>query len=810
MYRAGAVLIGLWLTAGVWAGNSIDSRRTSDIFNTQHNLSTSGSGTVKSEPSASGTSQICVFCHTPHGSTQDNSVAAPLWNKQYSSDTYISYDSASIQATIEDNPGGSSKLCLSCHDGTLAVGQVNVLEGGVNPTISMQGTQAGGQIPTGSDGYTRNLGTDLSNDHPISLVYDSALAVADGEMFDPSNDVDGQGAQVGVRGSSSVANQPRFVLEGSSEADAQLQCTTCHDPHLTGLAEDSADSIKFLRGNRFQRVTHPTEGLFNEDMDILCLACHDKAGWADSAHSRSDVADEKYQSGAASLREFPVDMEVWQAGCLNCHDTHSKQGSRRLLREGSTGNSQNDSAIEQTCYQCHQIKGGANALQNIAGNDVPDIETDFTSTYRMPITTADQEDSTREVHDITDKDFAETTAKLAVRHVECTDCHNPHRVKKTQRVDNYQGSGPDAEPTHDHSAGASAAGHTNIASGVLTGAYGVEPQYTSAKFSPESATINTITFNAKKGIPAGVVDDSINASYQWNTDPDSYSFVTREYQVCLKCHSNNAFGTTPPNLNPSSKGGSSGKNGVIQVTNQAMEFQAPSGHAGEGTATPSGWGVASNRESNNHRSWHPVMKPTGRTASIRTADANQWLSPWNGAVGSQTMYCSDCHGNNTANGTSAPTGDAPWGPHGSNNPFILKGDWSPATNPTPVDALCFRCHATNYRSGKGDTTSGFNDNGDRGDLHDYHVDKVGTLKCTWCHVALPHGWKNKAFLVNINDIGSECAGYSVGTGVSEDFSCAPYYQNAYAKINSFAQSGQWTDSDCSGKDYMRDTCDNPN
>lgn len=806
MIKLGALLLGCSVAVSGWAGPSIDSRRTSDITSTKHNLSTSGSGTVKSDPSAGGTSQICVFCHTPHASTLDNSVAAPLWNKQYSTATYTQYDSASIQASIDDNPGGSSKLCLSCHDGTLAIGQVNVLEGRGNQRVSMQGVQGGGQMPLGTDGYTRNLGKDLTNDHPISLVYDAALAVADGELFDPSNDVDGQGAQVGIRGSSTVDNQPRLVLEGASESAAKMQCTTCHDPHLTGLAEDSGTTIKFLRANRFQRVTHPTEGLFNEDNDILCLACHDKAGWADSAHARSDVADELYENSAASLREFPNGMVVWEAGCLNCHDTHSKQGSRRLLREGSTGNSQADSAIEETCYQCHQPKGGANVLQDAVGNDVPDIQTDFTSSYRMPIVTADQEDSSQEVHEITDKDFSESTAKLAIRHVECTDCHNPHRVKKTQRVDNYQDSGPDARPTHVH-----ATGHNNIASGVLTGTTGVEPQYSSSVFSPAFATINTITFKVKKGVPTGSVTDTINTStYQWDIDPDTYGFVTREYQVCMKCHSNNAFGTDPPDLNTAIRGGSSGKNGVIRVTNQAMEFQAPAGHVGEGTATPSGWGVASNRETNNHRSWHPVMKPTGRTASVRNASANQWLSPWNGAVGTQTMYCSDCHGNNTANGTSVPTEPAPWGPHGSTNPFVLKGDWNPATKPTPTGALCFRCHDTNYRNNKDDTNSGF-EGGGRGDLHDYHFDKVGTLKCTWCHVALPHGWKNKAFLVNINDIGPECASFSTsGNQVAPNFTCAPYYQNAYARINSFAQSGSWSESNCNGRDYMKDNCDNPN
>ena len=158
--------------------------------------------------------------------------------------------------------------------------------------------------------------------------------------------------------------------------------------------------------------------------------------------------------------------------------------------------------------------------------------------------------------------------------------------------------------------------------------------------------------------------------------------VTREYQVCLKCHSDYAYGTNPPS--PGETGGSTAfnTNGLTQYTNQAIEFQAPLSHKGQVTTTDSG--AAAAYSTNNHRSWHPVMDNTGRTAGIRNANANNWLTPWNGAanVGSQTMYCSDCHGSNTAAGTSAPTGGEngnPWGPHGSENDFLLKGTWDQGT-----------------------------------------------------------------------------------------------------------------------------------
>src|SRR3989338_1544680 len=87
-------------------------------------------------------------------------------------------------AELAAAPGGSSKLCLSCHDGAMTIGQVNVLNGTAPATIAMAGTNAG-KMPDGSGattGFTRNLGINLGNDHPISFTYNDTLATADGEL----------------------------------------------------------------------------------------------------------------------------------------------------------------------------------------------------------------------------------------------------------------------------------------------------------------------------------------------------------------------------------------------------------------------------------------------------------------------------------------------------------------------------------------------------------------------------------------------------------------------------------------------------
>jgi len=65
---------------------------------------------------ATGGDELCVYCHTPHGATAG---ATPLWNRDLSGATYVPYQSSSLDATGIGQPGGTSKLCLSCHDGTM-------------------------------------------------------------------------------------------------------------------------------------------------------------------------------------------------------------------------------------------------------------------------------------------------------------------------------------------------------------------------------------------------------------------------------------------------------------------------------------------------------------------------------------------------------------------------------------------------------------------------------------------------------------------------------------------------------------------
>lgn len=233
--RAKAItwLIGaFFVLTGLFAGEALAA-----IANTKHNLSTTGAANAAAIGQtiySTDQTEICIFCHTPHAAIKNDSI--PLWNHTLSTvATYTMYTSPTFDgAATMQNLGGvtaanasASNLCLSCHDGTVAINSF-ANPSNQNPTTLMNGGV--NQIPTGAT----NLGTNLSNTHPVNFIYDAALATADGSLKDPA------------------------TLTGVRLYTGRVQCASCHDPHT------SADPS----GRSFLRVTMNQSG--------LCMACHNK------------------------------------------------------------------------------------------------------------------------------------------------------------------------------------------------------------------------------------------------------------------------------------------------------------------------------------------------------------------------------------------------------------------------------------------------------------------------------------------------------------------------------------------------------
>jgi len=185
------------------------------IQGTKHDLGTSGNATDNG--------QICVYCHTPHNALQSTSQAVPpLWNKDFTTSTFTIYASSTINNPT-GQPEGVSLACLGCHDGTLA------LDAMLNPPENFAPTGA----KMGPGGHL--LGTDLSNDHPISIGYSLA---SDPAFVDPAT---------------VVSSLPLFA--GTQDSSYQVECASCHNVH-----DNQIDP--FLRKSNTGSA--------------LCLTCHIK------------------------------------------------------------------------------------------------------------------------------------------------------------------------------------------------------------------------------------------------------------------------------------------------------------------------------------------------------------------------------------------------------------------------------------------------------------------------------------------------------------------------------------------------------
>lgn len=201
------------------------------IVGSKHDFTT---GTYRGTNNAvSPTGQVCIYCHAPHNNT--NAAGNLLWNRAASAATYIPYSSPTMQASPAPSAtiNAISKVCLSCHDGSIAVDSF--------------GTFTGSVVATG----TALIGPNLSNDHPISFVYNATLVTADPGLRAVST-----AATIGAANVGTIESKMLFGATGA----ATLECASCHDVHnsLAGTAVQS----KLLK--------------ITTDGSKLCITCHAK------------------------------------------------------------------------------------------------------------------------------------------------------------------------------------------------------------------------------------------------------------------------------------------------------------------------------------------------------------------------------------------------------------------------------------------------------------------------------------------------------------------------------------------------------
>ncbi len=264
-----------------------------------HNMSAGTGSSVTSQGS-----QGCAFCHAPHSGL---GAVSPLWNQKLSSATYAPYNSTTYHEQGKTQPtlGVTSSLCLSCHDGTVGVGQSYVY----------------GTIPTsGALKSTDSFGTSLSGSHPFSLT----PPIKDAPNLVPSLASKGQTAD---------------PLQAVKLINGNIECTTCHSPHVQAIDKIAQ---QFL-------IRDSSNGQ-------MCLACHDPnrvvqgqinplTGFSASIHqtASNQVSPEGHVGSYAT---------VGVNSCSSCHLSHNSISPGRLLRPATPAAPGIDAAT-QDCMTCH-------------------------------------------------------------------------------------------------------------------------------------------------------------------------------------------------------------------------------------------------------------------------------------------------------------------------------------------------------------------------------------------------------------------------------------------------------------------------
>jgi len=271
---------------------------TADVLG-MHNLTQSSGASIYSRGSLG-----CTFCHAPHSGLGG---VTPLWNQALSKSNYVPYTSSTYHERGKTQPtlGVTSSLCLSCHDGTVAVGE----------------SAAYGKLPvTGRLNPIDSFGTTLTGSHPFSLVTPLkdapnlvASLVSSGKTADPTGAVK--------------------LIKGS------VECTSCHDPHVQNIDKIAQNFL----------VRDSSNGQ-------ICLACHDPnrvvqgqinplAGWTSSIHRTAT----NQVSADAHVGSYST---VGANACTSCHMEHNAVAPAHLLRPAIPAAPGND-PVTQACMNCH-------------------------------------------------------------------------------------------------------------------------------------------------------------------------------------------------------------------------------------------------------------------------------------------------------------------------------------------------------------------------------------------------------------------------------------------------------------------------
>jgi predicted CXXCH cytochrome family protein len=375
---------------------------TTDVLGSHNMAPASGS------PITGNLGSPCLYCHAPHSGINGTPGVAgtPLWSQKLSNvQSYQTYTSTTMVNKTNASPplGSNSTLCLSCHDGTVALGTLTPY-GQVSMSGSLLNTPA-------------NLGTNLQSTHPFNFV----------TPLQPSSDL-----------WPSLSSSPPSTQDATHAVqliNGNVECGSCHNPHV----ENIDSSGNFL--------------VVDNSQSALCLACHNPtpsgtgmglssnlarapaaahiagpgatvatpssakaanplARWTSSIHATatnrvaSQVSLDAYGLMSRSMTR-PAALGPYTSlrknGCLSCHATHNT--ATNVLLRGPD---------DQTCMACHS--GGTTVVP-----PAPNIAAEMTSPKISHVASSSDAAATNQLHSAHESELLNHN-----RHASCVDCHNPH------------------------------------------------------------------------------------------------------------------------------------------------------------------------------------------------------------------------------------------------------------------------------------------------------------------------------------------------------------------------------------------------
>jgi hypothetical protein len=206
----------------------------------------------------------CTFCHTPHRALS----TLLLWNHTLSTATY-SWDVPKTTAGTTfptfkgDTYNGPTAKCLSCHDGSVAIGDVAWFGEG-KPAAPLDTTKHVWPSPF-NIGATDGILGNMKGNHPVAMPYanwngaggstyntvTTGAAITSGEW-----QTNPETLNIRIFNDDGTGN----IIAGGVEKKTGIECSSCHDPHNKASVDDL-----FLRGT-----------IGGNDLNYICLKCHIK------------------------------------------------------------------------------------------------------------------------------------------------------------------------------------------------------------------------------------------------------------------------------------------------------------------------------------------------------------------------------------------------------------------------------------------------------------------------------------------------------------------------------------------------------